>query len=82
MPSGAAAAIIEIMHREFRDVVETLALDAQPAGVTFADSRGHYSIEAEPRDVLEVLKTSLHSGRAVRVTCDATTLTIVDAVLD
>jgi hypothetical protein len=70
------------MHREFRDTVESLAMDAAPVAVTFVSSRGHYTVSPEPRELLEVLRASLETGRAVRVTCDVRSLLIVDAILD
>ncbi len=70
------------MNRQFRDVVETLALDSEPPGVVFADTKGHYSIPTRPDDVMNALRTSLMTGRPVRVTCDADSLAILDAVLD
>jgi hypothetical protein len=68
------------VHREFRDTVETLTLDAEPPGVTFTDQRGHYGIAAAPAEVMDVLRDSLMTGRSVRVTCDANSRLIVDAI--
>jgi hypothetical protein len=70
------------MHREFRDRVESLALDAAPVAVTFVTSRGHYGVSPEPAELLAVLRASLVTGRAVRVTCEVRSLLIVDAILD
>ena len=70
------------MHREFRDTVETIELDARPPGATFARARGHYAVSGRPQDIYGVLRSSLMTGRAVRVTCETDSLVIVDAVLD
>lgn len=70
------------MHREFRDTVESLTVDTVPPGVTFSDRRGFYGIAAAPAEVMEVLRDSLKTGRSVRVTCDARSLLIVDAIPD
>lgn len=68
------------MHHEFRDTVESLTLDAEPVGVTFVERRGHYGIAPAPAEVMDVLRDSLKTGRRVRVTCDASSLLIVDAI--
>lgn len=70
------------MHREFRDTVESLTLDADPPTVTFSDRRGSYGITAAPADVMDVLRDALKTGRRVHVTCDASSLLIVDAIPD
>ena len=70
------------MHREFRDTVESLTLDSDPPGVTFTGRRGFYGITTAPGEVLDTLRDSLMTGQRVRVTCDAASLLIVDAIAD
>ncbi len=49
--------------------------------VTFVGSPGGYPVKDEPADVLAAIKSALLSGRPVKITCNAATLEIVDAVI-
>lgn len=70
------------MHRQFTATVETLERSGDLPAVTFTESPGHYPVSPAPAELLEILRESLHSGRAVRVTCESGSLAIVDVVLD
>lgn len=80
LPWRGLRPILTSVHHEFRDTVESLTLDAEPVGVTFVERRGHYGIAPAPAEVMDVLRDSLKTGRRVRVTCDASSLLIVDAI--